>query len=296
MASLERCNLAQCIAVAGESIEFDYLLVTAGLASSALEQSNRVLTLDDFSKEPSAGLLRSRLENSGGIANRHITVVGAGATGIQFLFELADWIRREHLPWRLRLVDSEATPLTQFNSKLHRYVAAKIIETEVEYVPRYFFRGQGDSTVRLENRDSGELSERPSDLTLLFAGKCPESRIETNWFGQVVSEGAVFERVFAAGDRACYPVPGSNALSAQSAVRKGKLAARNILRHSGSLKLLEPYLHQDLGYVISLGADDAIGWVGLERNVIGGRPATMIKELVESQYELLLAGVDTYLI
>ena len=85
-------------------------------------------------------------------------------------------------------------------------------------------------------------------------------------------------------------------MTAQSAVRKGKLAARNILRHSGTLKLLEPYLHRDLGYVVNLGPADAVGWLALEGNVVSGIPALLIKEVVAAQYDLLLAGIDTYLI
>ena len=41
---------------------------------------------------------------------------------------------------------------------------------------------------------------------------------------------------------------------------------------------------------------DAIGWIGLQANVVGGAPAVVVKELVEAQHELLLAGIDTYLI
>jgi NADH dehydrogenase len=59
--------------------------------------------------------------------------------------------------------------------------------------------------------------------------------------------------------------------------------------------LLEPYLHRDLGYVVSLGPTDAVGWLALEGNVVGGMPAMLIKEAVEAQYDLLLSGTDTYL-
>ena len=85
-------------------------------------------------------------------------------------------------------------------------------------------------------------------------------------------------------------------MTAQSAVRKGMLAARNILRHSGSFKLLEPYFHRDLGYVVSLGPADAVGWLALEGNVVNGIPALVIKEIVEAQYDLLLTGIDTYVV
>jgi NADH dehydrogenase len=41
---------------------------------------------------------------------------------------------------------------------------------------------------------------------------------------------------------------------------------------------------------------DAIGWLALEGNAVGGVPALIIKELVEAQYDLLLTGLDTYLV
>jgi len=62
------------------------------------------------------------------------------------------------------------------------------------------------------------------------------------------------------------------------------------------LKILEPYLHRDIGYVVSLGPADAIGWLALENNVVTGLAAYTIKEIVEAQYDLLLAGIDTYLL
>lgn len=68
------------------------------------------------------------------------------------------------------------------------------------------------------------------------------------------------------------------------------------MRHSGRIKVLEPYLHRDLGYVVNLGPSDAVGWLGVEGNVVTGMPALAIKEVVEIQYDLLLTGTDTYLI
>lgn len=166
----------------------------------------------------------------------------------------------------------------------------------IEYVPGHFFRGQEADHVVLESAETGDLSELDSHLTLLFIGKSVGLRLHANFFGQVVADGEVLDRIFTAGDCSYYRSLGSNAMTAQSAVRKGKLAARNILRHSGLVKLLEPYLHRDLGYLISLGPQDSVGWLVSERNVVAGFPAAVVKELVEAQYDLLLAGIDTYIL
>jgi NADH dehydrogenase len=55
-------------------------------------------------------------------------------------------------------------------------------------------------------------------------------------------------------------------------------------------------MHHDIGYVVSLGSSDAVGWLALEHNVVTGIAAYVIKEIVEAQYDLLLTGIDTYLI
>ena len=78
---------------------------------------------------------------------------------------------------------------------------------------------------------------------------------------------------------------------------KNYLVMQLKLHYSSILKIFEPYLHQDLGYVISLGPKDAVGWLAVENNVVGGTPALLLKETVESQYDLLLAtGINTYLL
>jgi len=55
-------------------------------------------------------------------------------------------------------------------------------------------------------------------------------------------------------------------------------------------------LHHDIGYVVNLGPTDAVGWLVAEGNIVTGLPALTIKEIVEAQYDLLLMGIDTYVI
>jgi NADH dehydrogenase len=293
--ALAQWNADRLLPISGETVEFDYLLLALGAASKSLKKGPNDLNLSDFSRQSGPELLDERL-GADHAAGGFVTVVGGGATGIQFLFEIAHWLRSHQSSRRLRLVDADAAPLSQFNPRLGRYAAAKMADLGIEHLPGYFFRGQEADRIILEQRDSGDSLELPSELSLLFVGKEPLVRLETNWFGQVMADGSALDRIFAAGDCSRYRRPGSNALSAQNAVRKGKLAARNILRHSGEIKVLEPYVHREMGYVVSLGPTDAIGWIGLERNVVGGQPATLVKEVVEAQYDLLLAGVDTYLL
>lgn len=290
---LQQWNTDRALSVGDETISFDYLLIATGAGFHEAAKAEEILALDDFTLRSGPDLLESALD---GAEERAITVVGGGATGIQFLFELAHYLRQRRLPCRLRLVDAEAAPLGQFHPDLGRYVSSRMDDFGIEFLPRHFFRGQENGLALVENRDNHQRNELPSARTLLFLGKASTLGTQANAFGQVVANGITLSHVFTAGDCSQYRAPGSNVMSAQTAVRKGKLAARNLLRHSGRLKLLEPWLHRDMGYVINLGPYDAVGWFGLERNVVGGLPAAVVKEVVEAQYDLLLAGIDTYII
>jgi NADH dehydrogenase len=118
--------------------------------------------------------------------------------------------------------------------------------------------------------------------------------LKTNAYGQVVGKGEVLENILSAGDCSRFDSSGLNSLTAQAAVRKGKLVARNILQLKNGDKP-HRYSYQEKGYLVSLGALDAIGWVGLRCNLVKGFPASVIKDAMETQYDLFLNGVDTYL-
>lgn len=294
-ATLSQWAADRAVEVHGDWVEFDYLLCATGAGFRRLEPSPDCLGLEDFTRTAGPELLQPWLEGGDG-AEKVISVVGSGATGIQFLFEIEHYLRVSGQPCRLRLVDSGEMPLQQFNAKLGRYVEARMQDRGIEYLPNRYFRNQLDGLIEVEDTETGERSTYPSVLSLLFIGMQADQRIHTNVFGQVQVGGKTLGRVFAAGDGSRFAVPGSNSLSAQSALRKGRLVARNILRHSSVFKLLEPYLHRDLGYVIGMGPTDAVGWVALEGNIIGGQPAAVLKDIVEAQYDLLMAGMDTYVL
>lgn len=282
------------LAVNDEILEFDYILITSGSAVVKMDKVENVFDLHDFMTTPGSGLLDSRL-NTSEKSEQFISVIGGGATGIQFLFEIAHFLRRRKIESKLRLIHGVDRVLNQFTAGFSTYAQARMSDLNIDFYPNTYYHGQEAGSIFLEENETGRKFNLPSAMSLLFLGKRPETLFFANTFGQVMVEHKPLQNIFAAGDCSIYQSFGSDTLTAQSAVRKGKLVARNILRHSGSFKLLEPYLHRDLGYVISLGPADAVGWLASEDNVVGGMPALMIKELVEAQYDLLLTGIDTYL-
>lgn len=293
--SLRQWQNDKFITLKDQMLEFDYLLIASGAAAAQMERTENVLVLQDFMTSSGADLLTSHLSTDT-VDEQFISVIGGGATGIQFLFEIAHFLHRRKINSRLRLIDSGERVLKQFPIGFSRYTEARMSDQGIDFHPDTLYRGQEGGKILLEEKESGRQFALPSALSFLFLGKKPDNLLAANAFGQVLVDHEPLQNIFAAGDCSSYHSYGSNTMSAQSAVRKGKLAARNILRHSGMLKLLEPYLHHDLGYVISLGPTDAVGWLALEGNVVSGIPALVIKEVVEAQYDLLLTGIDTYLI
>ena len=147
----------------------------------------------------------------------------------------------------------------------------------------------------LANAKSGEEYRLPSLATLLFPGVQPAPfALQSNKYGQVEIDGQLLPEVFSAGDCADYDGNGLNEMTAQAAVRKGKLVAHNI-RNLKAGRGLRPYRYQEKGYLLSLGSVDAVGWVGLRCNLLKGFAANVLKDAMEHQYDLYLDGVDTYL-
>ena len=283
------------ITINEEILEFDYILIASGAASERADQENNVFDLNDFLTISGPELLNSNLVTTNQ-EKPFISVVGGGATGIQFLFEIAHFIRRQKIECNLRLINGNDRVLQQFPASFSEYTEARMTDLGIDFYPDTYYRKQQKDKILLESKVTKNEFELPSKMTLLFLGKNQENRLSANTFGQVLIDDQPLQSIFTAGDCSNHNSCGSNTMSAQSSVRKGKLAARNILRSSGALKLFEPYLHQDLGYVVSLGPEDAVGWLALENNVVGGIPALVIKELVEAQYDLLLTGIDTYIV
>ncbi len=281
----------------GEVLNFDYLIIASGCESKAVDsiRKDNVLSLQDFTIANGSDLL-TKLLSQGNSSEQSISVVGGGATGIQFLFEIKQFLNRIKSKAGLRLIHSGEHVLGQFPDGFGSYVESCMRDMDIAFYPNTYYREQQNGQILLTENQTKKQFELPSSLSILFLGKNQQNTLSANAFGQVMINQEPLQNIFVAGDCSYYQSLGSNTLTAQSAVRKGKLVARNIVRHSGFPGLLEPYLYHGLGYVVSLGSSDAVGWLVSEGNLITGIPALTIKELVEAQYDLLLAGIDTYLV
>jgi NADH dehydrogenase len=223
------------------------------------------------------------------------TVVGGGASGVQYAFELAEVLRRRAPGTSIRLIDSTNRLLSALPVSTHDYVAAQMQAAGIEYLSCTAYLGPAASSVRVRDAD-GRERELPSALTLLFGGvEAHPFELHANRFGQIVADGRPLERIFAAGDCARYATRGLDAMTAQAAVRKGKHVAANISRlHRGRMPV--SYEFQELGYIVSMGSVDSIGWLLVRENVVRGAAATVLRQIVEAQYDLFVDGLDTYIV
>lgn len=223
-----------------------------------------------------------------------LTVVGGGPSGIQFAFALAELARRRAPDARVRVVDTGERVLAGLPQAAHAHALDRMGDLGIEYLPRTAYVGTAGTHVRV--RDADGERELESHLTLLFGGvEAHPYPIGANRFGQAVVDGAVLTHVFTAGDCSRYAARGLDTATAQAAVRKGKHVAANITR----LRRRRPpvaYQFQGLGYVVSLGASDAVGWLLVPENVVRGTAAAAIKRVVEAQYDLFVEGLDTYVV
>ena len=278
-----------------ESLSFDYLLIATGSLPIQSVLESDVFDLNAISQQGFATILEQFIA-SADANEKTITIVGAGPTGIQFAFEIAHVLLACHAGYQLNLIEGGDRLLSPFPAAIGRYVEKRLFEKRITVLKSQFYKGKQGRDILLEDSHSGDKSAHASDLTLLLLGKKPELLLHANSSGQVVLDHNVLTPIFTAGDCSHYDDFGSNLMTSQSALRKGKAAANNILLEAGILRFCLPYMHQDIGYLLSLGPDDAVGWIGSKNAIVSGLPAFLAKEGIEAQYDWLLSGVDSYVV
>ena len=274
-------------------LSFDWLVVSTGASPVSLPGGQSVPGQTALRRGEGRALFAGLAENRAEEVV-DISLVGGGATGVQVLFELHEQLRKKRIPNRIRLIGLTRRLVPTLPQRAHTYIEKKMRRAGIEYLPETKYLGQAEKQIHLEELTTGRQYALRTSLSLLFPGVTASPlRLETNPYGQVIIAGQVLSNVFSAGDCSHYNSSGLNLLTAQAAVRKGKLVARNISNLCRG-KSLQKYRYQEKGYLVSLGAIDAIGWLGLRCNLVKGFPASVIKEAMESQYDLFLDGVDTY--
>ncbi|MCB1306838.1 MAG: FAD-dependent oxidoreductase [Leptospiraceae bacterium] len=278
------------IRVMSEELPFDYLAICTGARARSHDSGHHIYTLDYLKEHGGEGIVSEAM-----VTREHttITVIGGGATGIQFLFELHDFLRKKSGRFKFQIVQMDDRLVPGMPRAFHNYTMKRLKDRGIECYLSTRFIEAANNQLKLEGPDGS--SEISSDLTLMLSGVEPVPELlRCNVYGQLLLNGRPSNRIFAAGDCSVYEGSGLNSFTAQTAVRKGRTIASNIEALDAN-KPMSRYKYQELGYFLSLGPWDGIGWIVFPFNTIAGPPAFAIKEAIEMQFQFFLKGLDTYI-
>jgi NADH:ubiquinone reductase (H+-translocating) len=282
---LDAWSADRSIQVGRRLLEFDALVLTTGLPGlSGRVSRSRVppVPLEALATGPGVNAFK-RLAAAEGTA----WVVGAGASGLQCLFELAA-ARPKDAP--LGLIEADETILPAEPRGLRREVLERLDDLGVDVRLGTRYAGFGRGRVRMTGPDGA--SSEPAGGVLLCTGPTAQ-RIEADAAGRVLSAGRPLPGIFAAGDCARWTGVPFDAATAQTAVRKGRHVAETIARLAEGREP-EDWDARQLGFFLSLGPHDAIGWLFARAALINGMPAVAAREAVEARWDLLLRGLDSF--
>ncbi|MCD2449431.1 FAD-dependent oxidoreductase [Methylicorpusculum oleiharenae] len=292
---LQHWQNEQIIKLESGELPFNYLIIAVGAANSGTENDDPdIFDLNKLTRQSAAQRLEQFIAEPS-VEKPVINIVGAGPTGIQFVFEIDHILKQVHADYQLNIIDGHARLLKAFPRAVGDYVQKRLVEKNIKLFSNAFYSGIQSGVLILKDRQTDQPTELPKGLTFLFLGKAPDIMLHANSSGQVVLNKAVLTRIFTAGDCSHFDEMGTNGMTSQAALRKGRSVAKNLLLHAGLIRFCLPYMHQDIGYLMSLGPGDAVGWVARKATIISGLPAYVAKEGIELQYDLLLSGIDSYL-
>lgn len=291
--TLENWQQTKSLPLPAGQLEFDFLVIATGAQPIPLPEGDFCFGLDAFRRGFGPALIEDFRERVGDRPAR-CTVVGSGPSGIQFLFALHERLTQLRINNQLRLVTLDSQLVRALPLGFHKKLLSAMKARNIDYFPATRFLGQTGTSLQLQPHDAPAHKTLESDLTLLFPGVSPHpTRLKTNPAGQIQLGDICLENIFSAGDCAEFSPTGLNALTAQAAVRKGRLVAENLAALETG-KAPAPYTYRERGFFLALGPFDGLGWLGWRSNLVSGLAAMAVKELLEAQYDLLLDGLDTY--
>jgi NADH:ubiquinone reductase (H+-translocating) len=273
------------LAIGRRELEFDALVVATGLpgVNGARSRSvNPPVHLESLATGPGVAAYK-RLAATDGRA----WVVGAGASGLQCLFELAA-ARPQGAP--LGLIEAGKDILPAEPEELRREVFRRLERLNVDLRLGTLYDGYGRGRVRMT--EAAGRATAPAGGVLLCTGP-KKQRIEADGSGRVRYGGRPLPAIFAAGDCATWTGVPFDAATAQTAVRKGRHVASTVARVLAGREP-RPWRARQLGFFLSLGPRDAVGWAFRRGALIKGGPALAAREAIEARWDLLLRGFDSF--
>jgi NADH:ubiquinone reductase (H+-translocating) len=255
--------------------KFDAVVIAQGSHSPA--NLPGVLALDALRDDA------TKQEYIRNIRNQKIAVIGGGPTGVQFAFEFAARGNKVDLyEARDRLLPTFDHSLgqTALKAAARHGITPHLLTEFINLVDGHLRGKSGEKEV------TGE-----ADLVLFVPGVRSTPAFTCDTYGRI--EGYPHHRFYAAGDNSYFSGRGLNTKSAQAAVRKGQHIARTLVADFAGAPVKE-YTYPELGYFVSLGPRNAVGYMLSQKTAFSGAAALFMKEAIEKQYNLYLAGLNVY--
>lgn len=254
---------------------FDAVVIAQGSHSPVTPEG--VITLDALRDDAAAQ------EQVRTIRNRRISVIGGGPTGVQFAFEFA---ARGN---KVDLYEARDRLLPTFDNSLGETAVKAAEKAGIHIHLLTEFLSFKDSKVLGKSGEQKVTGE--ADLVLFVPGVRSTPAFTCDVYGRI--EDHPPHRLYAAGDNNYFSGRGLNTKSAQAAVRKGQHVARTLIADFTG-KPAKEYTYPELGYFVSLGPHNAVGYMLSQKTAFRGPAALFMKEAIEKQYNLYLAGLNVY--
>lgn len=261
-----------------DTLSAAYSAIVVAQGSHSPARPPNVVTFDD---------LRDNLQQQRELRtlkNCAIAVIGGGPTGVQFAFELA---ARNN---RVILYEARDRLLPSFDYSLGAIALEAARDAGIDVRPNAEFVGYENGIVTSKSGPH-EITDQ-TNYALFVPGVRSTPSVVCDAYGRI--EGLPHRNLYAAGDNSYFSGPGLNAKSAQAAVRKGQHVARTIVADLAG-KAPTNYSYAELGYFVSLGPRNAVGYLLSQKTAFTGLGALLMKEASEHQYNLYLTGLPVYL-
>ncbi|MGF1724820.1 NAD(P)/FAD-dependent oxidoreductase [Photobacterium nomapromontoriensis] len=278
-----------------ETLDYDYLVMAVGAVSNDFKTpgvSDHCLFLDSAAQAQSAWQQINPLLRAEG--EHHLSIVGAGATGVELAAELAKvsaQLQRYHHGAKLAITLIEASDrvLPVSPECMSEKVQRKLEKQGVTVLTNT--RIQRAEAGRLVTADDGVIA---AELQIWAAGiKCADwltklDGLETNRINQLKVEATlqstIDSRIFVLGDSAECPQPDGSFVPprAQAANQAAGHLARQFKRLLKG-KALQPFIFNDGGMVVALGHDYAVGALMHDKLVLRGR---LVRNLYDTIFRL----------
>ena len=176
LANLQQWQATGHIPLADGELAFDALVVATGARPRPFAVHPGVIAESVFRTRGGRKVVERLLASEEG-ASQPLTVVGGGATGLQFLFQLKDVLEGRGASPTLRLVHLEKRLLPELPVSCGDYVRRRLESAGIAHLPGTRYLGQGEGEVELEEMESGRrLRLHSSDAPEMSTVACSNQR------------------------------------------------------------------------------------------------------------------------